>query len=424
MAAPAQPRTPPSRSLTARGALALLALLSCLTMGARGWSGADAYTIVLLDAVDTDPVLHKDFYDAPNGSLFTVVRGGYRLMDDDIDAVSAQRGAEVSATLSHYAVDERVSTGMAYRGAHVMDAPLPFRCRLSGEWVLWSKERPRRAGVAAPAEPILLHCRLPLPQNRTEQAQLRRRYIADHHTAMADALERWWHTAVSATSAWCLYGDGEKSLTGVERYYELCPAGVVYRVQHERLKHLLQPPASGHGGSDGASAESAPAEPSVIDFLHAMHSSPSSRNAVLQNPRYAGVFERIGGYHPRLSKPRWNSEYLAWESWYPSTSPCTTHYTTLAEMLETGAQRPNHTHRAVPPARSVRPDDAFWKTVVRFRCPSHRSPKETHKMSMWTVTEARQLCEYNVEVMSELVCGWEQELDSFQVNPVPCVVVD
>ncbi|TPP49608.1 hypothetical protein CGC20_19425 [Leishmania donovani] len=397
---------------------------------ANGWSGADAYTIVLLNGFDTDMALQDQFYNAPNGTLLTIARSGYRLMDRDLaPPTSAPTLARETVFMPAGALDERLSTAMGYQGTKAVGGPLPFRCRLSGEWVVWSKEWPRRScvgeqarGKGAEEEPVLLHCRLPLPQNRMEQALRQRRYIARNRAAMSAALEAWWHTAASEQSSRCLYGDGEKALTGRERYYELCPAGVVYRVQHQRLKRLLQP-LSPHRGTEGASTK-AEDTPNVLDFLHTMHHSLSSRQAILQNPRYSGVFEQIGRYHSRISKPRWNPEYLVWESWYPSANPCATHYTILSDFAGAGIANKSATARARGAPHAVRPQDAYWKTVVRFRCPSHRPANETHKRSLWTVTEARQLCEYHVEVMSELICGWEQELDSFQVNPVPCVVVD
>ncbi|AYU83927.1 conserved hypothetical protein [Leishmania infantum JPCM5] len=420
----------PLPSAAARAAVALLFLMLGLAHRANGWSGADAYTIVLLNGFDTDMALQDQFYNAPNGTLLTIARSGYRLMDRDLaPPTSAPTLARETVFMPAGALDERLSTAMGYQGTKAVGGPLPFRCRLSGEWVVWSKERPRRScvgeqarGKGAEEEPVLLHCRLPLPQNRMEQALRQRRYIARNRAAMSAALEAWWHTAASEQSSRCLYGDGEKALTGRERYYELCPAGVVYRVQHQRLKRLLQP-LSPHRGTEGASTK-AEDTPNVLDFLHTMHHSLSSRQAILQNPRYSGVFEQIGRYHSRISKPRWNPEYLVWESWYPSANPCATHYTILSDFAGAGIANKSVTARARGAPHAVRPQDAYWKTVVRFRCPSHRPANETHKRSLWTVTEARQLCEYHVEVMSELICGWEQELDSFQVNPVPCVVVD
>ncbi|CAG9584098.1 conserved hypothetical protein [Leishmania major strain Friedlin] len=420
----------PLPSAAARTVVALLFVMLGLAHGANGWSGADAYTIVLLKGFDTDRALQDQFYNAPNGTLLTIARSGYRLMDGGLaPPTSAPTLAKETVFMPADALGERLSTAMGYQGTKATGSLLPFRCRLSGEWVVWSKERPRRSGVGeqprgkgAEEEPVLLHCRLPLPQNRMEQALLQRRYIARNRAAMSAALEAWWHTAASEQSSRCLYGDGEKALTGRERYYELCPAGVVYRVQHQRLKHLLQPP-SPHRGTKGA-ATKAEDTPNVLDFLHTMHHSLSSRQAILQNPRYSGVFEQIGRYHPRISKPQWNPEYLVWESWYPSAKPCVTHYTILSDFVGTAIANKSVTARARGTPRAVRPQDAYWKTVVRFRCPSHSSANETHKRSLWTVTEARQLCEYHVEVMSDLICGWEQELDSFQVNPVPCVVVD
>ncbi|KAG5490701.1 hypothetical protein JKF63_00823 [Porcisia hertigi] len=393
---------------------------------ANGWSGADAYTIVVLNRFDTDLDLQNKFYNAPNGTLLTIARSGYRLLEEH-DPPSAS--AREEASMHTYALDEHLTTALAYQGINAIDAPLPFRCRLSGEWVVWNKERPRRrSGDGHPrwedveAEPLLLHCRLPLPQNRTLQALQQQRYIARNRAAMSSALEVWWHNVASEQSSRCLYGEGEKALTGTERYYELCPAGVVYRVQHQRLKHLLQQPSQ-HSNPKSKSAQNRDA-PNLLEFLHAMHHSPSTRHAILQNSRYNGVFEVIGRYHPRLSKPRWNPEHLVWESVYPSMNPCGTHYTTLSDFNGTMKVKDSTAARVRRAPHTVQPQDAYWKTVVRFRCPPHRSSKETSKASLWTVTEARQLCEYHVEMMSELVCGWEQELDSFQVNPVPCVVVD
>ncbi|GET93643.1 hypothetical protein, conserved [Leishmania tarentolae] len=430
-----------SSPLLSAAAQALVLLFSMLSFVhvVNGWSGADAYTIVLLEGFDTDVTLQNEFYNAPNGTLLTISRSGYRLMNGatapstSAPTFSATRRASAlakeTASVPVYALNERLSTSMAYQGMKTMDAPLPFRCRLSGEWVVWSKGQLRRSGLdeqpdgkGTEEEPILLHCRLPLPQNRTEQALQQRRYIERNHAAMSAALEAWWHTAPSEKSSRCLYGDGEKALTGRDRYYELCPAGVVYRVQHQLLKRLLQQ-SSLHRGTESISVN-AKETPNVLNFLHTMHHSLSSRQTILQNPLYSGVFEEIGRYHSRLSKPQWNTEYLVWESWYPSTNPCATHYTILSNFSRVGIHDESVSTQARRAPRAVRPRDAYWKTVVRFRCPSHRSANETKKMSVWTVTEARQLCEYHVEVMSDLVCGWEQELDSFQVNPVPCVVVD
>ncbi|KAG5464394.1 hypothetical protein LSCM1_00578 [Leishmania martiniquensis] len=416
----------PFLCVAVRAVVVLLPLLLALGPVANAWSGADAYAIVLLDDFDTNLALQDQFYNAPNGTILSIVRRGYRLMDGEVAqaAPAATKGAAASAKeaapIPVYALDSHLSTAVAYRGMKAVDAPLPFRCRLSGEWVVWSKERPR--GKDAEAERILLHCRLPLPQNRTEQALQQRRYIARHQGAMSAALEAWWHSVADEHASRCLYGDGEKALTGTERYYELCPAGVVYRVQHERLKRQLQRPS--HPRSTEGDSTRPENDPSVLDFLHTMHRSPSTRQAILQNSQFDGSFEQIGEYHSRLSKPRWSSEYLVWESWYPSTTPCAVHYTTLSQFSGAGMHKEGVTTRArgAPPA--VRPQDAYWKTVVRFRCPSRPSANKTRKGSVWTVTEVRQLCEYHAEVLSDVVCGWEQELDSFQVNPVPCVVVD
>ncbi|CAJ1013049.1 hypothetical protein Q4I28_008362 [Leishmania naiffi] len=430
---------PPRLPSAAARALVTFLLFLGLVHLAYGWSGSDAYTIILLNDFDTDLVLQDQLYNAPNGTLLTIARSGYRLMERGIalstsaSTLTATKGASAStgeaAPTPVYALDERLSTAMAYQGMKAVNSPLPFRCRLSGEWVVWSQERPRGSGVDeqprgkdAEPEPTLLHCRLPLPQNQREQALQQRRYIAHNRAAMSAALEAWWHTAASEQASRCLYGDGEKALTGTERYYELCPAGAVYRVQHQRLKRLLQ--ISSQHRDTGDDFMRMEGTPSVLHFLHKMHYSPSNRDAILQNSQYNGVFEPIGRYHSRLSKPRWNMEYLVWESWYPSTNPCATHYTLLSDFSGAGVSNENTTARTRGAPRAVRPQDAYWKTVVRFRCPSHRSENQTHKTSLWTVTEARQLCEYHVEVMSDLVCGWEQELDSFHVNPVPCVVVD
>ncbi|KAG5489711.1 hypothetical protein GH5_00592 [Leishmania sp. Ghana 2012 LV757] len=420
----------PFHPAAARAVAALLLLPLALPHVAYGWSGADAYTIVLLNDFDTDLALQDQFYNAPVGAILSVARGGYRLMEEGVaqstfaptsaTTKGASASARETAPMSVYALDNRLSTAMAYQGMKAVDAALPFRCRLSGEWVVWGKEQPRRKD--ADAEPILLHCRLPLPQNRTEIALQQRRYIARNRAAMSAALEAWWHTAASEQASRCLYGDGEKALTGTERYYELCPAGAVYRVQHERLKRLLQRPSQPRRTEGDATRRKG--APSVLDFLHTMHRSSSSRHAVLQNSRFDGIFEKIGEYHSLLSKPRWNTEYLVWESWYPSTNPCNTHYTTLSNFSGSGVRDTSITARVPGAPRAVRPQDAYWKTVVRFRCPSRRAAQETARTSLWTVTEVRQLCEYYVEVLSDLVCGWEQELDSFQVNPVPCVVVD
>ncbi|KAK7194039.1 hypothetical protein NESM_000316300 [Novymonas esmeraldas] len=401
--------------------LCAVLLILCIELAhhASGWSGADAYTIVLLDGFDTDVTLQDRFYNDPNGTIFTVARNGYRLLDEGVDVPTA---AGETSPVSFYAMDERLTTSAAYRGVRAHDTALPFRCRLSGEWVLWTREQPRRdraesrdrpSGAAGPvdAEPLLLHCRLPLPQNRTEQALRQRRYVTHHHAAMSAALETWWHTSANAQASRCLYGDGEKALTGAARYYELCPTGAVYRIQHTRLERLLQTSAG-------------IARSNVLEFLHTMHRTPSERRDVLQSPRYAGVFEEIGHYHPRLSRPQWNAEYLTWESWYPSTNPCTTHYTTLSDFAGAGPGQGSAASRSGAAPRKVRPHDAYWKTVVRFRCPSQFSARETKTLSLWSVTEARQLCEYHVEVTTHLVCGWEQELDSFHANPIPCVLVN
>ncbi|KPA81638.1 hypothetical protein ABB37_03963 [Leptomonas pyrrhocoris] len=409
--------------------IVLLASLIGAVLPVTAWSGVDAYTIVVLKSFDTDVVLQEQFYNAPNATPFLISRDGYRILDSPVDFSRSRSGKGVVAESSGadsvspaYLLEPTLTTGVAYRGVKADNAPLPYQGRLSGEWVVWSKEAPahRTPGAAATA-PLLLHCRLPLPQNRTEVERRQRRYIAQHKTALSMALERWWHTAPAEHASRCLYGDGEKALTGVERYYELCPRGVVSRVQHRQLLSLLR-----GGETDVEAAAAAPkkrtkaASSSVLDFLHEMHQSLSARHAILRSPRYDGVFEEIGRFHPRYSKPQWNSEYLVWESWYPSTRSCATHYTTISSFEKPSAVDVN----ASPARRKIHPQDAYWKTVVRFRCPSHPHARENKKLTTWIVTEVRQLCEYHVELMSELVCGWEQELDSFNVNPVPCVVLD
>ncbi|KPI90599.1 hypothetical protein ABL78_0359 [Leptomonas seymouri] len=402
-------------------------LLFCLvgtSIPAKAWSGSDAYTIVVLKSFDTDVALQEQFYNAPSATPFSISREGYRILDSPIEfpitrkrsgAAAEKRSEDVASPA--YPLDPRLTTGVAYQGMKASDAPLPYQGRLSGEWIVWTKEDlAHRISDASITEPLLLHCRLPLPHNRTEVQLRQRRYIAQHKAALSEALERWWHTVPSKEASHCLYGDGEKALTGVERYYELCPGGVVSRVQHHRLMALLR--GTEKEAATKKKANGAP--PSVIDFLHQMHESPSSRNAIIRNPRYNGIFEEIGRYHPRYSKPRWNDEYLVWESWYPSTRPCAMHYTTRSSSSNSSAVEVN----ASKVKHKIHPHDAYWKTVVRFRCPSHPHTDENRKLTMWTLTEARQLCEYHVEIMIDLVCGWEQELDSFNVNPVPCVVLD
>ncbi|KAL7707668.1 hypothetical protein N2W54_007570 [Lotmaria passim] len=415
--------------LTAFATLAFLLLLSCggFPQIAKAWSGFDAYTIVVLNDFDTDVALQEQFYNAPTGTPFSLSRTGYRVLDAgaaDRPTVGHRGGNE--SLHSAYPLDPALSTGAAFDDLKASDAPLPFRGRFSGEWVVWTKENVAHPfGTAVAAEPLLLHCRLPLSRNRTEVQLQQRRYIAQHAAALSEALEVWWHAAPAAYASRCLYGDGEKTLTGTERYYELCPGGPVTRVQHHRLTALLL----GSGGdlvrdTKKRGRRKGGTALSVLAFLHQMHQSTSNRNAVLRNPRYRGVFEEIGHYHPRHSKPRWNSEHLVWESWYPSTQRCTTHYTAVSSSRKAqpfdaagnASQRRQHS--------KIHPEDPYWKTVVRFRCPSQPNADATQQVTTWTVTEARQLCEYHVELMSVLVCGWEQELDSFNVNPVPCVVLD
>jgi hypothetical protein len=419
--------------------LLLLSLYDPSTSIVRGWSGCDAYTIVILKSFDTDPILQEQFYNAPSGTPFSISREGYRVIDapthfsapprqnandnNNSSSQSVHVKVDDSSVSAGYPLDPTLSTGIAYKGMQASDAPLPYRGRLSGKWVLWTKEAP--AHDAVETGPLLLHCRLPLPQNRTETQRQQRRYIAQYKAALSEALELWWHTAPSEHASRCLYGDGEKALTGAERYYELCPRGTVVRVQHHRLATLLRGSATEPAGGTRKMRKqrNAGSSPSVLDFLHQMHESPSSRNAILRNPRYRGVFEEIGQYHPRYSKPRWNTEYLVWESWYPSTRPCATHYTTISSVKDA----PSPVAAAANVSRSrrrIHPEDPYWKTVVRFRCPPQPQADGSHTLSTWTITEARQLCEYHVELMSELVCGWEQELDSFNVNPVPCVVLE
>lgn len=108
-----------------------------------------------------------------------------------------------------------------------------------------------------------------------------------------------------------------------------------------------------------------------------------------------------------------------------------------------------------PPPVSKPKNFSTWQTVVRIRCAdtvpddmeststaahiSRRSGRQRQPqrrrvagtvrdtdeaVHYWSITEVRQTCVYEVEISTPFVCDWDDVLDSFSVNPIPCAQLD
>lgn len=447
---------------------------------AQAWSGPNAYTLVVLTNLDSRDDLRSTFYSAPAGTVLSIPSSGYEVLTGDaVKSGATFPFAEVVSSPSRFTARARY----------------PYRVVLSDEWEVLEKPLPlpvqRRRGVGSEVEDIdsseLLHCRLPLPQSAEALRRAERQYIALNAPQMRDAIVEWWHRLALTRASQCLYGDGEGGLTGVKRYYELCPLEGLTRIKHELLLRIMQgktgkrlrrtlnqqPRNDGdqfqEADREGAAHEEHHSEvyealkhgrlkaarekrkeslaKPMKTLLERMHGSREAYHAIRSHPLFAPAFETVGSYHPRLSQPHWNAERRAWEMLFPTTNPCATHYSLLtADPAQNAARlqkdirhKLHHTVSGDVPyddyrdanvtAGTVSAHDAYWKTVMTLRCPitsTHerfRARNGFDQVARWSITEVRQLCEYAVEVSADVVCGWEHELESLAVNPIPCVVV-
>lgn len=456
--------------------VSLLLLLFLMILGGphcAAWSGGDAHSIVMLSGIDDNEALRSAFYDGPAGTVISVSPVGYGV---------AQSGEKGQGRWQSWAtpISDATEAPVSCDGVSGCEA-LPMRTRLSDEWVVL--EKPQESGEA-----LFLHCRLPLPQQPEEVLQREAHFTKRYSPYMEQQLLGWWHRVAQQRPSGCLFGDGEGAATGVARFYELCPLEAVYRVKpHKILASLGEDKEAAddsalHGyrlsesfveffeGKDVADEGSAfdtiadtlqllfmglqdtvnrtkrsPSkvkaqrqqdEAAVGHWLQQLHKSKQTRHAAHSADAMSGVFERIGEYHEVLSLPRWSRAERVWRMVYPSTQPCEHHFTTTAAAPQRG--RPPHVEpdltaedEEADARAGVSPHSPYWKTIVHFRCPigaSASAKKHWGRVDeeplMWSITEVRQVCRYEVVIDTNLVCGWEREYDNLRVNPIPCVALN
>lgn len=449
----------------------VLALLS--VPQATCWSGTNAYTIVLLKDIDTNAELRRAFYDGPAGTVISVALTGYDI---------ARAGAQDSVGLPF---SDATASPLHYdRGSGRENTPI--RTALSDEWEVL--EKPAAGGNSS--DSLFLHCRLPLPHSAAEVSARERQLLSRSGPAMQERLSAWWRRFSTQRASGCFYGDGEGVTTGVSRFYEVCPVDGVYRVlpdysaipgaadfsdrdedatealeDLEELQEMENELLSddGEGDSSNASKETSggflntfseylladdngegvhvtvttakrrdekKAAAAVLDWLSRVHKSRRAWTAAHGNPAYAAMYEKVGAYHEELSLPKWNTRLRAWEMVYPTTERCSEHFSTVGRAPH---RRNSSAHDGGSDGgvRPISPSDAYWKSVIRFRC----SPRATATArgsqgrldlgtEAWTIVEMRQLCRYQLDIDAPLVCAWDHEMDSTSVNPIPCVALN
>ncbi|CCW63328.1 unnamed protein product [Phytomonas sp. EM1] len=414
---------------------------------ADAWSGNNTYTLVVLTSIDQDESLRDAFYNAPAGTAFRIPVSGYDIIQDGNDGNTYQE--------TFFPLDKIASSATLFS----RQAPYPFATLLSSEWVVLEKPAPHKcAGASCPSAmkndyrgSILLHCRLPLPRDPNAIASAVSSYLALRAPEMERDILSWWTQLAHQRPSLCLYGDGEGAVTGTPRYYEVCPLEGVYRVKKGALLRVMAPTMPPRdpdaveeiqGASKAHAAQGGKAKtPNILDLLSQMHSSALHRQILRSDPRIAIAFEEVGRYHAMMSYPRWNQAQKAWEMVYPSKQPCDLHVSkhiedrgTDAKARQTGkvfhheGRESSSSNRF--PSATIGADDPFWKTVIRLRCPNdYHAKRRSSRMQrskiddimFWSINEARQLCRYEVELETTLVCEWERELDKLVVNPIPCV---
>ncbi|CCW69965.1 unnamed protein product [Phytomonas sp. Hart1] len=412
------------------------------------WSGNNTYTLVVLTSIDEDELLRDVMYNAPSGTAIRIPVNGYDVIQD---------GTQANTHRETFFPFSKITSSDTLFSRRV---PYPYITILSSEWVVL--ERP------APDAPVsnlrhstkdddgirdstLLHCRLPLPRDANLMSLAVSSYLKLKTPDMRRDILGWWTRLAYKRPSHCLYGDGEGAVTGTPRYYEICPLEGIYRVKKGSLLRTMgqtilpQDPtteAEKHNASKSHTAQGEGTKPpDVLKLLGQMHTSALQRRILRNDPRVALAFEKIGQYHAVLSSPHWNEAQKAWEMVYPSTQPCDLHATDYIQDRDSDV-KVHHSSRTFRgeghessssirhPNATIRVDDPYWKTVIQLRCPAdyrtkHRDSRnykpDDDDTRYWSISEVRQMCRYDVELETTLVCAWEQELDNLVVNPIPCV---